>query len=372
MSKSFEIQAPLRLGTLLGAAPLVLALAMGPAWAGTTPKQRPNPQSQGSAWAAYRIGPGDLLELVVLDPAARDLGGQVEVLNDGSISLPLLGSVVVDGLTTAEASRWLSQLYRKTLLRPELTVRVLRPRPIQVSVVGEVESPGLYSLTSSELSAINGGGATNINGLPTLVTAIQKAGGITLNADLTQVILRRRISRSKTDVSEQPLNVLQLLQQGDQSQNPYLFDGDSIVIARAPAPIDQAIELAAANLSPKQISVNVVGEVVTPGRLELKANTPVMEAILAAGGPKTWRAKRNNIELVRLNRNNTVTHQWFRLDYGQRLNALSNPPLKDGDTLIVHRSNYAVTTDAIAAISDPLTGLVNIWALVNLINNPNR
>ena len=251
-------------------------------------------------------------------------------------------------------------------------MRVVRPRPIQVSVVGEVESPGLYSLTSSELSAINGGSATNINGLPTLVTAIQKAGGITLHADLSQVLLRRRISRSKTDVSDQTLNLLQLLQQGDQSQNPYLFDGDSIVIARAPAPIDQAIELAAANLSPKQISVNVIGEVVTPGRLELKANTAVMEAILAAGGPKTWRAKRNNIELVRLNRNNTVTHQWFRLDYGQRLNALNNPPLKDGDTLIVHRSNYAVTTDAITAISDPLTGLVNIWALVNLINNPNR
>ena len=358
--------------SLLGWGTLLLLLNPAPVLARPVPPQQASAVQTAGPWSAYRVGPGDLLELVILDPAAKDLGGQVEVLNDGTIGLPLLGSVVVEGLTTSQASQWLSRLYSKQLLRPELTVRVVRPRPIQVSVVGQVESPGLYSLTSSEISAINGGAAASINGLPTLVTAIQKAGGITLHADLGAVRLKRRTGSNRGSQSETSLDLLKLIQQGDQSQNPFLFDGDSIVIPRANTPLDQATELAAVNLSPKQITVNVIGEVVTPGRLELKANTAVMEAILAAGGPKTWRAKTSNIELVRLNRNNTVTHQWFRLDYGQKLNQLSNPPLKDGDTLIVHRSTYAVASDAITAISDPLAGLVNIWALVNLINNPVR
>ena len=325
-----------------------------------------------AANTAYLIGPGDLLELVVQDPSARDLGGQVEVLNDGSISLPLLGSVVVQGLSIAQASRWLSQQYRRHLLRPELTLRVVRARPIQVSVVGEVESPGLYSLTSSEVANLNGAPVSTMSGLPTVVSAIQKAGGITLNADLTQVRLRRRQAGSAAFQTETQLNLMALLTQGDQSQNPFLFDGDSLVIDRSQAPSSQVLELAAANLSPKVININVVGEVVTPGRLQVKANTPVMEAILAAGGPKTWRAKNNNIELVRLNRDNTVTHQLLKLDYNQPVSKLSNPALKDGDTVIVHRSLYAVTSDAIGAISDPLAGLVNIWALVDLINTRSR
>jgi len=41
--------------------------------------------------------------------------------------------------------------------------------------------------------------------------------------------------------------------------------------------------------------------------------------------------------------------------------------LRDGDTVVVNRSNYAVVTDALGAITDPLTGLVNAWALVDLI-----
>lgn len=334
--------------------------------------QRVTKAPVSAANTAYLIGPGDLLELVVLDPSARELGGQVEVLNDGSISLPLLGSVVVQGLSIAQASRWLSQQYRRHLLRPELTLRVVRPRPIQVSVVGEVESPGLYSLTSSEVANLNGAPVSTMSGLPTVVNAIQKAGGITLNADLTQVRLRRRQAGSAAFQTETPLNLMALLTQGDQSQNPFLFDGDSLVIERSQSPSSQVMELAAANLSPKVITVNVVGEVVTPGRLQVKANTPVMEAILAAGGPKTWRAKNNNIELVRLNRDNTVTHQLLKLDYNQPVNSLANPALKDGDTVIVNRSLYAVTSDAIGAISDPLAGLVNIWALVDLINTRSR
>ncbi|MDA7677023.1 hypothetical protein N8563_00725 [bacterium] len=41
------------------------------------------------------------------------------------------------------------------------------------------------------------------------------------------------------------------------------------------------------NPSPQVIGVNVIGEVVTPGTLQLQANTPLVQAVLAAGGPQT-------------------------------------------------------------------------------------
>jgi polysaccharide biosynthesis/export protein len=132
------------------------------------------------------------------------------------------------------------------------------------------------------------------------------------------------------------------------------------------------MELAASNLSPQESQVNVVGEVVKPGRIPLPANTPVVQAILAAGGPATFRARRSQVELVRINRNGTATRRVFRLDYSQGVSGPFNPPLREGDTVIVNRSTYARVTDAIGAVATPITGLANVLALINILNNNNN
>lgn len=313
----------------------------------------------------YVIGPGDQLELTLLDPSTKDLSGTVEVLNDGSISLALLGEVIVEGLTLEQARQWIAKLYSRYLLRPDLTLKIARARPIQVSVVGEVENPGIYTITSSDTSEKNDASKATTSGLPTVATAIQKAGGITVNADIKQVVLRRRVPGRGKEEAETSLDMMTLLETGDKQQNPYLFDGDSITIKRTTSPADQSMALAAANLSPKTISVNVVGEVVAPGRLDVKPNTPVMQAILAAGGPKAGRAEYSNIELIRINRDNTLTHQILQLSYTSKANDIKNPPLRNGDTVVVHRSAYAATTDAVGAITSPLSGIVNVLGLVN-------
>ena len=51
---------------------------------------------------AYIIGPGDGLELNLFD--APELSGALDVLSDGSVSLPLVGSVVLSGLTLQQAT----------------------------------------------------------------------------------------------------------------------------------------------------------------------------------------------------------------------------------------------------------------------------
>jgi polysaccharide export outer membrane protein len=323
---------------------------------------------------AYILGPGDALRITFVSSAYKDLGGDLELLNDGSTSLPMLGSIILDGLTVNQATNWLRSMYGRYIKRPDLNLQVLRARPIQVSVVGEVESPGLYTLTTSETSQIEKestktGTTTTITGLPTVVAALQKAGGMTLNANLADVQLQRRIPRSVDQLKQTNLDLTALLFQGDKRQNPFLFDGDTIVVGKATTPQSQVMELAAANLSPQSIRVNVIGEVLNPGRVEVKANTPLVQAILAAGGPKNWRAKRSDVELVRINRNGSATRQLLNINYSAGVSNLRNPPLRDGDTVVVNRSTYAIASDAIGAIATPLTGLVNVFALVDLINN---
>jgi polysaccharide export outer membrane protein len=335
----------------------------------------PNARAGGEATAstdAYILGPGDRVQLEMIDPVMKDLGGTFEILNDGSAGLALLGSVVLQGLTLQQATQWLTRLYGGYLRRPELNLRVERSRPIQVSVVGEVQSPGPYTLTSSEVSQTEGGPSTTISGLPTLVSAIQKAGGLTLNANLADVALLRRLPGDTDQMKERRIDLLALLRQGDKRQNPFLFDGDTVVVGKAETLDPDVIEMAASNLSPQQIQVNVVGEVVQPGRISLRANTPLVQAILAAGGPATFRARRSQVELVRVNRNGTATREFFTLDYSRDVSGPFNPPLRDGDSVIVNRSTFARVTDAIGAVTTPLAPVLNMLSVIGLVNSNNR
>jgi polysaccharide export outer membrane protein len=244
---------------------------------------------------------------------------------------------------------------------------------MQISVIGQVENPGFYVLSpSSEGSSVEGK-LTGIPGLPTVVSAIQKAGGITLNANLRDVRLQRRLPGDRSQLRETQLDLAALLQKGDKRQNPFLFDGDTIVISRAPAPPpNEVLDLASANLSPSTISVNVVGEVKSPGGLQLRAGTPLMQALLAAGGPLPYRANRNNVELVRINRDGTATLRRYSIDFKLGVSGPRNPPLRDGDSVIVNRSVLATGTDTLNTISQPFSGLANILALVEIMRNTNN
>lgn len=321
---------------------------------------------------AYILGAGDRLELTFISPSYATLGGGFELLNDGSTSLPMIGSVVLDGLTVNQANRWLTRLYSRYLRRPDVNLRVTQPRPMQVSVVGQVENPGIYVVNPGGEGSSVAGKGTSIPGLPTVVSAIQKAGGITLNANLGDVRLQRKLPGNTSQLRETQLNLVALLQKGDKRQNPLLFDGDTIVIGRAPAPPpDEVLELAASNLSPQIINVNVVGEVKSPGSQALRAGTPLIQAILSAGGPTALRANRNNVELVRINRNGTATLRRYVIDYSQGVSGPRNPPLREGDSVIVNRSVFGSGTDALNAVSQPITNLIGLLTLVGIYNNNN-
>ena len=95
----------------------------------------------------------------------------------------------------------------------------------------------------------------------------------------------------------------------------------------------------------------------------------MVQAVLAAGGPIAWRANRGDVELVRINRNGTATRQKFALNLGQGASNSKNPPLRDGDTVVVNRSGLAVTSDALTAVITPIAPILNILIFIELVNN---
>lgn len=306
----------------------------------------------------YTLGPGDQLQLGFLDPSAKEVGGPVVILPDGTTTLALLGSVQLSGLTLGQASRWLTSLYARHLVRPQLILSLTSARAVQVSVLGEVGRPGLYSF--------GGGGAGA--GLTTPVSAIQAAGGITLNADIRRVILRR-VAGPGGGEKQTVLDLAQLLQVGNQRQNPILFDGDTLIVTRAEKPLpSEVIQIGISNLSPATINVTVLGEVKTPGTLAVPSNTPLQEVLMRAGGPTPWRANKGRIELVRLNRNGTTTSEFYDYQPGKDISQGFNPPLRDRDTVIVRRSYYGKTVDLVNELVAPLTSIVNTFYLYDRFN----
>jgi len=290
----------------------------------------------------YTLGPGDTLTLTFLDPELKSVGGGITVLPDGTAVLPLVGSAQLSGLTIGQATRWLTSLYQKQVVRPELLLSLRTARPTKVTVIGEVLKPGLLEL----------------GGIPRVVSAIQKAGGISPNADIRRVLLRRVVGQSGAQ-KQTFVDLSQVFLLGNQFQNPVLFDGDTLIVGRASEPIpDEVIRIGRTNLAPTSISITILGEVNSAGTVSLPANTPLVEAIFRAGGLKKWRANKNHIELIRFNDNGTTTRQVF--SYKDDLNVSNgfNPPLRDRDTIIVNRTFYGEAIDALNDIAVPI-GIIN-------------
>ena len=76
------------------------------------------------------------------------------VSNDGIITLPAVGKVSVEGLTSDEAARRIEQsiIKNKLILDPEVTVRLLNAR---VAVLGAVKAPQVVSLTSERNTVLD-------------------------------------------------------------------------------------------------------------------------------------------------------------------------------------------------------------------------
>ncbi|MEG4984823.1 polysaccharide biosynthesis/export family protein [Microcoleus sp. BR0-C5] len=239
-------------------------------------------------------------------------------------------------------------------------------KPIGVVIVGEVNRPGPYTVFASDVRSSNQQtdlafvsidqqqGA--VVGLPTITRALKIAGGITTEADIRRVQIRRRVRGG----NEQTImvNLWDLLQKGDATQDILLQEGDSVIIPTA-ATVDLAevSQVANSSFSPNAISINIVGEVIRPGALQVRPSTSLHQALLTAGSFNQLRAKKDKVELLRLNPNGTVSRRTIEVDFAQGLNPNNNPTLRNNDVILVARSGYARVGDNINSFLQPITGV---------------
>lgn len=201
----------------------------------------------------YQLGPKDLLEIKVFE--LPELNQTVRVSEDGSITLPLIGKVVVNGLTKDAVERKIASLLEERYVKnAQVQVFIKEYQSKVVSVIGAVEKPGIYELI----------------GRQTLLQIISRAGGFSSyprEAGNEIIVIRQGSSGRSARLT---INLEDLLLNGNHRLNIPLMPGDIISV-----PVDKVIQ------------VFVFGEVRNPGALNVKKSKRItlLQAISQAGGP---------------------------------------------------------------------------------------
>lgn len=222
----------------------------------------------------YRIGFDDVLDVSVFE--AQELNREVRVSSAGEISIPLLDSVHVAGLTPREVELVLQELLRRKYMKdPHVSVFVREMQSHPVSVLGAVRKPGVFQVRGSK----------------TLLEILSLAEGLADDAGETVIIMRgagvqnpsgsgpEDTTPAENASESQASNIVQvnlknLLDSSDVHQNPMVNPGDIVKVLRAGI-------------------VYVVGEVTRPGGFTMKSNEKmsVLQVIALSGGLTRTAAK---------------------------------------------------------------------------------
>ena len=351
---------------------LVACLGLGPvaALAGLPAVAQP-----AAVVVPYRLGPGDRVRSSLFKMEGYETSA--EVLSDGTVTLPRLGSVPVWGLTLDEARKRITAGYARFLRRPIVYFDLVAARPVRVSVSGEVQRPGLYSIGqggSAQLASSGPGGesgaAISSSGPPTLVEALQKAGGLTAWGDLRRITVQRPSGGPGSPVRSFTVDFWEVLQSGGPVANPLLMDGDSIRVPRAEQLSQrELLAVASSTFAPDTISVNVVGEVVRPGNQSIKANSPLSQALLSAGG-LTPRGRATGVRLLRLEADGSIRQATIDYSPTAAMGTTANPPLQQGDVVVVERHGWARVNDGLRSAVEPVGPLLNAGSIFRLLGVP--
>lgn len=207
--------------------------------------------------ALTRLGPGDLIEVNVYN--VPELATKARVSNSGDVYLPLIDYVHVDGLTQEEAQTVIEKrLETGGFVRsPHVTIFVDEAASQGVSILGEVNKPGIYPDVVDHK----------------LYEVISEAGGFTATASRKIAIIRHNLAEPiRVDL---PRNL-----SDDLSGNVEVLPGDTITVPRAPI-------------------IYVVGDVGRPsGLLVDNGSLTVLQAIALAGGTNKT-AKMGGVRIIR-------------------------------------------------------------------------
>jgi polysaccharide export outer membrane protein len=247
--------------------------------------------------ANYLLGPEDVLEIRVFEMDQFDR--TVRVSGDGSIELPLIGSIAVSGLVPEQAAARVAQKLRTGYVQnPQVDIFVREFNSRKISLLGAVKKPATYP----------------IGGRLSLLQLIADAGGVTEDANRVLYVFRQSEDGRRARLLV-PLN--ELLVKGDPHWDIWLQPGD--VVSVPPQEL---------------IRVSALGAVEKPGIYELpKDEASLLQALASAGG-LTKRASRKGIEIQRRGQSGTAV--LLKVDLGDILSG-KKPDLMllEGDVINV-------------------------------------
>lgn len=308
-----------------------------------------NPSTSG-----YLLGSGDQITVTVF--GYGEYTGAQTILPDGTITLPLLGSIAAAGQTTDSLTRDLTTRLNTLLVDPVVSVSLNTQRPVVVTVAGEVQRPGPIQLRSTTTaipisatsSVVNASGA-----VPTVSSALIEAGGVTRDADIRQVTVRRALpDGSYTTIT---VNLWEAISADAASQDLVLQGNDTVFVPRltANATIDRRL-IARSSLAPGTVRVRVVGEVTRPGEVQVPPDSSISSAVAIAGGPTTD-ARLSDVAFVRLNAAGQIERQTVDLR-----NLTDAYQIQDGDVVIVPKRGSSSFLDFAGRVFPPLNLLINL------------
>jgi polysaccharide export outer membrane protein len=235
----------------------------------------PTPQAPGvgvdTASSTYQLQPYDLIDVDVYSEA--DLHKPARLGSDGTVLLPLIGSVKVGGLTVAEATDLITKKYAAGFVKnPSVLITVLQYRKSTFSILGQIGKPGIYEIPE---------GAT-----VSIVEAVSMAGGFNASAAQNAVIVKRTIDGKPTTLRVRAGDMA-----GDPNVTPFeLLPGDTILVTQAEM---------------QKSSFTILGQVQKPGLFQIPegAHLTIIDAISLAGG-FTPTAAQNDIAVKRMVKGN--------------------------------------------------------------------
>lgn len=301
---------------------------------------------------ASLLKPGDRLRLTVI--GFPDLSGEQMVLANGSIQVPYAGSLSVYGLTPEQSVQKITEALLPYIRRPKVSLAVLNLRPPRVSVTGEVLRPGPFVITPPQTIG-NNPQDTAGGDFQTLSYALTLAGGITPDADLRNITIRRytpeviasgNLAAPKTDIK---VNLWQVIQTGDLAADPRIYDGDEIIVPKAQMTGTDQQRLLSSTIAPAKITVQVAGEVQKPGPVQIVPTGGLSAAVAAAGGP-TERAQIKSIRLLRVLPDGKLERREYA--FGD-----DTGPLRDGDVILVQESKGRRVLETLGRVLGPIAPL---------------
>jgi len=165
------------------------------------------------------IGAGDYLE--VSEFHTPEFRSAVRVGADGTVSLPLVGQIKIQGMTEPQASSAIEKalLDGGMLLHPQVTVLVTNAAGQDVSVIGEVTRPGVYPFTAHHR----------------LLDLIAAASGLSPNAGRLVSVFHREDPYTAHSVVLTPTGTSAETSQKDKAvdRNPELEPGDTVLVSRS-------------------------------------------------------------------------------------------------------------------------------------------